>query len=198
MSIEQPSMYWDAQAATFDDQPDHGLRDPAVREAWRTLLRSVFPEPPAEVADLGCGTGSLSLLLASEGYRVTGIDLSAEMISTAASKAAASSVPVTFRRGDASDPDLGRGTLDAIVVRHVTWVLPDPSDAIRRWASLLRDGGPLVLIEGFWSTGAGIRAHDLEGAVRPILGQCEVRQLADEPLWGRSVDDERYMLVARP
>ena len=30
--------YWDSQAPTFDDQPDHGLRDPHVRDAWRQLL----------------------------------------------------------------------------------------------------------------------------------------------------------------
>ncbi|MYR55167.1 SAM-dependent methyltransferase, partial [Streptomyces sp. SID625] len=27
-------MDWDAQAAVFDDEPDHGLRDPRVRAAW--------------------------------------------------------------------------------------------------------------------------------------------------------------------
>ncbi|WP_203791425.1 hypothetical protein [Paractinoplanes rishiriensis] len=35
---------WDRQAATFDDEPDHGLRDPAVRDAWIALLT---PVPPA-------------------------------------------------------------------------------------------------------------------------------------------------------
>jgi hypothetical protein len=29
---------WDAAAAAFDDEPDHGLRDPAVRSAWADLL----------------------------------------------------------------------------------------------------------------------------------------------------------------
>ena len=55
---------WDAQADAFDQPADHGLRDPAVRQAWRELLVSHLPEPPARVADLGCGTGTLSVLLA--------------------------------------------------------------------------------------------------------------------------------------
>jgi hypothetical protein len=25
---------WDTLAATFDDEPDHGLRDPRIRAAW--------------------------------------------------------------------------------------------------------------------------------------------------------------------
>jgi hypothetical protein len=34
--------YWDAAAASFDNEPDHGLRDPLVREAWTKLLEVCF------------------------------------------------------------------------------------------------------------------------------------------------------------
>jgi hypothetical protein len=40
---------WDDHADAFDDAADHGLRDPAVREAWRSLLTPLLPEPPARV-----------------------------------------------------------------------------------------------------------------------------------------------------
>ncbi|MDQ3276431.1 MAG: class I SAM-dependent methyltransferase [Actinomycetota bacterium] len=56
--------YWDGQSATFDAQPDHGLLDPAVRAAWAQLLLPLMPPAPASVVDLGCGTGSLAVLLA--------------------------------------------------------------------------------------------------------------------------------------
>jgi len=62
--------YWDDQADTFDEEADHGLRDPQVREAWRRLLLAHLPAAPAAIADIGCGTGSLSVLLAGEGYAV--------------------------------------------------------------------------------------------------------------------------------
>ena len=74
---------WDAEAATFDDEADHGLADPATREAWRALLLGVLPPAPARIADLGCGTGSLSVLLAREGYAVDGLDLSPERVARA-------------------------------------------------------------------------------------------------------------------
>ncbi|WP_168120744.1 class I SAM-dependent methyltransferase [Paenibacillus sp. HB172176] len=41
---------------------------------------------PSSVADLGCGTGNLSIPLAKSGFHVYGIDLSSEMLSVARSK----------------------------------------------------------------------------------------------------------------
>jgi ubiquinone/menaquinone biosynthesis C-methylase UbiE len=193
----ESSQYWDEQAATFDDEADHGLRDPAVRDAWRRLLRSVLPEPPADVADLGCGTGSLTILLAQEGYGVLGIDLSEKMVEAANLKASRVGVDVTFRRGDAARPEIPPSSLDAVVVRHVTWALAAPDDAVRRWAPLLRDGGRLVLIEGRWSTGAGITAHQLTSIVSQVIPNVEARPLTDRALWAAPLTDERYVLIAR-
>lgn len=33
-----PGADWDALAASFDDEPDHGLRDAEVRRAWAARL----------------------------------------------------------------------------------------------------------------------------------------------------------------
>jgi len=194
---EQTSQYWDAQAPAFGDEPDHGLRDPVVRDAWRHLLRASLPEPPADIADLGCGTGSLSVLLAVDGYRVQGVDISGEMVAAAARKSAAADVAATFHTGDASEPDIADASIDAVVVRHVTWALTAPGAAIRRWASLLRDDGRLVLVEGQWSTGAGLTAEQLAEIVRPVMPRYEIRALTDPALWGGPIRDERYVLVAR-
>jgi methylase of polypeptide subunit release factors len=43
------------------------LLDPRVRQAWRGRLLAELPPAPAAIADLGCGTGTLSVLLAAEG-----------------------------------------------------------------------------------------------------------------------------------
>lgn len=57
---------WDAAAGSFDEEPDHGLRDPAVRDAWARRMETWLPTAPSAVLDLGCGTGSLSLLVAGQ------------------------------------------------------------------------------------------------------------------------------------
>src|SRR3954466_3202668 len=128
---------WDAEAASFDDAPDHGLRDPAVREAWRALLLAHLPTPPARGADLGCGTGSLSVLLADEGYAVDGVDFSPEMVDAAREKAAGRP-GLRFAVGDAGAPPLEPATYDVVLSRHVLWVLPDKAVALESWVRLLR------------------------------------------------------------
>jgi SAM-dependent methyltransferase len=71
---EDVQRYWDEQVATVDEEPDHGLAAPPVRLAWSQLLRRLLPPPPADIIDLGCGTG-LSVLPAEQGYGARGLDL---------------------------------------------------------------------------------------------------------------------------
>lgn len=187
---------WDAEAPSFDEAPDHGLRDPGVRAAWRALLLGVLPPAPADVADLGCGTGTLALLLADEGYEVDAVDLSPAMVDLARAKLAGSTAAV--RLGDAADPGLATASVDVVLCRHVLWALPQPVEVVRRWVSALRPGGRLVLVEGSWATGAGLTAQRCAEIVSQVCSEVEVRPLPDPALWGRSVEDERYLLLARP
>ncbi|MBW8704502.1 Malonyl-[acyl-carrier protein] O-methyltransferase [Streptomyces sp. MBT84] len=195
---------WDAAAATFDEEPDHGLRDPAVREAWAARLGEWLPSQPADVLDLGCGTGSLSLLAAERGHRVTGLDMSPAMVTKARAKLAGRDA--VFLVGDAAVPPVGEQLFDVILVRHVLWALPDPGRVLRHWRGLLRpgrvrgaEGGRLVLVEGVWgaTTRVGIPADRLKGLLAPLGLDVRVERLSDDArLWGKEVDDERYAAVA--
>ena len=72
--LEETRRIWDSEAPAFDDEPDHGLRDPIIRKAWKNRLIQWLPPSPGaglSVLDVGCGTGSLSVLLASLGHHVT-------------------------------------------------------------------------------------------------------------------------------
>lgn len=55
-----------------------------------SFMESILQElgkAPDSVLDLACGTGSMSALLAEKGYKVTGADISPEMLSVAYNKA---------------------------------------------------------------------------------------------------------------
>lgn len=187
---------WDQQAATFDDEPDHGLRDPAVRDAWIALLTPVLPDPPASIVDLGCGTGSLSVLLAQAGHHVHGLDSSQRMLDEARGKATRLGVAVTLHHGDASRPPFPAASFDLVLARHVLWAMPDPAGALARWAALLRPQARLVLVEGRWMTGAGVSAADCTALVRQCREEVSLQVLDDQALWGRAITDERYLLIS--
>jgi SAM-dependent methyltransferase len=192
VSTSDPGL-WDDEASTFDEAADHGLRDPAVRAAWRDLLLSVLPPAPARVADLGCGTGTLSLLLAAEGYVVDGVDFSPEMIRRARAKTPVGQV--TFTEADADDPPLEPDAYDVVLSRHVLWAMPDPAATLQTWIRLLGPGGRLVLVEGSWSTGAGLAAARTVELVAATGREAELRRLPEAAYWGREIDDERYLVL---
>jgi ubiquinone/menaquinone biosynthesis C-methylase UbiE len=149
------------------------------------------------VADIGCGTGSLSVLLAESGSSICGLDISSEMIAIARSKAENAGVSATFIRGDAAAPPLSQASFDVVLARHVLWAMPHPAAALSRWVALLKPDGILLLIEGRWTTGAGLTAAESTQLVRGCRDHMEVRQLADPALWGKRIDDERYLLISR-
>lgn len=195
--LAETRVYWDEQASSFDKAADHGLRDPMVRAAWQDLFGAYMPPAPATVLDVGCGTGSISVLLARLGYAVMGIDLAPAMLMLARNKATRAKRTISFACMDAADPSFTPGQLDVIVGRHILWALPERGTVLRRWMELLRPGGRLILVEGFWHTGGGMHANEIVAALPSQMSIAALQDLSDQPdLWGQSVSDERFMLMA--
>ncbi|GAA4198012.1 class I SAM-dependent methyltransferase [Streptosporangium oxazolinicum] len=174
-----------------------------------------MPDSPADVLDLGCGTGSLSLVLAEQGHRPVGVDLAPLMVEQAQRKLTEAGFDAVMMVGDASDPPARAGvSFDVILSRHLLWTLPDPREALRRWIGLLRPGGRLVLVEGRWASAepgedqpyeveseampwmGGVEAERLARVLRPLVRTLRVEPLRDAALWGRPIQDERYAVVA--
>ena len=202
--------YWNDYAGEYDAEPDHGLGDPATRAAWRALLERWLPAQSSHVADLACGTGSLTALIAGLGHPVVGVDLAGNMVERARAKTQELAELVTIRQGDVCEPPIEAESIDVILARHILWTLPDPQAVLACWRSLLRPGGRFLLVEGrWWSVGdenyndparmpwaGGVRAVDLAAALGPLVRRIEVVPLMDPVLRGRKIEDERYLLVA--
>lgn len=97
------------------------LMESANYDRWarylESFLREAYPDTDAErldILDCACGTGSLSVRLAIEGYRVTGLDISGDMLRVAQEKARASGLHIAFIRQDMREIALHR-PVDAIV-----------------------------------------------------------------------------------
>jgi ubiquinone/menaquinone biosynthesis C-methylase UbiE len=145
---ERIRRWWDADAAGYDAAAGHAMSDPIEAAAWRRVLERTLPASPADVLDVGTGTGSLALLAAELGHAVTGVDLSQGMLARANEKASRAGLAVTLVHGRAEEPPTG--PFDAVMGRHVIWTIPDPVAALRGWRSVTRAGGRLILLEGSW------------------------------------------------
>lgn len=102
---------------------------------------------PKTLADVACGTGSLTIPFAKRGFRVTGVDLSGEMLEVAADKARKSGVQAMFVRQDMAQLRLLR-PVDALVCGcdGVNYLLTD--DRVKQFLesarAAIRPGGALA------------------------------------------------------
>jgi SAM-dependent methyltransferase len=149
-SVTTPS--WDAAYAGSVPPPwDLGEPQPAfVRLAEQGLLTG-------QVLDAGCGTGEQTLLAASSGAHVLGVDISPLALDQARGKAAARGVPAAaggqagtarFEVADALNLAELRLTFDTIMDSGLFHVFDDDGRAryVTSLASVLRPGGRLYLM----------------------------------------------------
>lgn len=102
---------------------------------------------PRTAVDLACGTGSVALLLAGEGMKVIGVDLSPEMLCVASQKAQALENPPLFVCQDLSRLWLPRGVDLAVCALDSLDYITDPAaceEAIKRVYRVLNPGGIFI------------------------------------------------------
>lgn len=114
-SHRSPASDWYKTAFRYDYLRVYPHRnDEEARRQVDFLLDSMEALPPCDVLDLGCGDGRHSLELARRGYRVTGLDLSEDLLERARRRAAGEGLDITFIRGDMRDPP-GISAFDLVV-----------------------------------------------------------------------------------
>ena len=102
---------------------------------------------PRTAVDLACGTGSVALLLAKKGLKVTAVDLSEEMLCVASQKAQELENPPCFVCQPLQKLRLPRGVDLAVCALDSLDYITDPADcaeAIRRVYKVLNPGGCFI------------------------------------------------------
>lgn len=98
------------------------------------------------IADLGCGTGQLTAMLADHVGRVIGIDNSPAMLKSAR-KRLADRDTIELLRADLSQLPLNDASCDAAMLVLVLTYIPEVAPVLRESRRILKPSGKLVLVD---------------------------------------------------
>jgi phosphatidylethanolamine/phosphatidyl-N-methylethanolamine N-methyltransferase len=134
-------------------------------------IRLLGAERGHHILEVGIGTG-LNLPLYPHQCRITGIDLSEEMLEKAEEKVAELALGnVTLRSMDATVMDFPEDNFDAALATYTISAVPDPVGVLREMRRVVKPGGSLVLLNHFRSERRVVgRFEDLVAPVCTRLG----------------------------
>lgn len=146
-----------------------------------------YGKPTKQVLELACGSGSMSILLAKQGYDVIGLDLSEEMLMIAKDKALKERVKIGFFQQDMTCYELNQ-KFDAVVCicDGMNYVLEndDMNELLERVAHSLKDDGIFIFdISTYYK-------------LKYILGESTIAESRDDSafIWENFYDDESDIL----
>ncbi|MGW1431228.1 class I SAM-dependent DNA methyltransferase [Streptomyces sp. NPDC001108] len=146
--------HWDHRAENYDETPGNALTAEQAA-AWKSMLAEAFPARSGRLLDIGCGTGTYTLLCAELGFDVHGVDTSERMLARARRKALERRTgdvgpAVTFARLDAGNAEGLGGPYDAVFSRNVLWTVADPGRLAAAVAAHLARDAVWIAVETIW------------------------------------------------
>lgn len=144
-SVEKNNMAYDQMGYLYDP-----FMKNAPYDKWLSFAQEIIKKSGKNIetiADLGCGTGELTLKLAEKGYQLYGVDYSIDMLTFADQKARNENIPIQWLHQDLRELE-GLTNLDAVVsfcdvINYITSE-SDLKNVFERIAQSLNDGGLLM------------------------------------------------------
>ena len=170
--------YWTKRAESFFELR-HDEIESYKSSRWLEEIKGLLPKKEKlNILDLGCGTGFFEVILGREGHKVTGVDLTEEMIAKANDMIRIYGLQESQVKavvGDAEKLDFLDESFDVVITRNLTWTLPHPIEAYKEWYRLLKKGGVLINFDAEYAKGA----HNLTSPEN-IAHKNVSKELADE------------------
>jgi hypothetical protein len=150
-------------------------------EPNQLLTRVVSKLTPGSALDLAMGQGRNALYLASEGWRVTGVDFSAEATRQAQEQAEARELELEIVQQDINTFDFGVAKYDLVTMIYAT----DNVDWIARSQRSLKRGGVFVY-EFFQTDGEGLDSVRMAALFREGFEILQNEVIRGTPDWARN------------
>ncbi|GIG20247.1 methyltransferase [Cellulomonas chitinilytica] len=156
------------------------------------LVAEVSDLPPGRVLDVGCGEGADAVWLASRGWTVTAIDVSAVALGRAAQHARDAGADVTWVCTGLVEADLPAGGFDLVSAQYPALLRSPGLDAERALVRAVALGGELLVVHHEVLTDEA-HAHGFDPSM--FVMPADVAALLDDD-WRVLVDERRDRTVA--
>ncbi|MGP4071523.1 class I SAM-dependent methyltransferase [Piscibacillus sp. B03] len=140
---EQLRLKWDENASFWNSRSQE-MWDNGSRKAIVPFFKE-HVEPNSKVLDLGCGDGYGSYKLWKEGYEVTGVDLSEEMVKLCQARLSDSQDRLSFQQADMLDLPFQDQQFDALMAINALEWTEVPINALKEISRVVRPGGYLCI-----------------------------------------------------
>jgi len=108
------------------------------------LVKRAGIRPGQNVLDVCCGTGVVSVTAARIGARVTGLDLTPELLQRARENAVIANLNIDWHEGDVEKLPFGDASFDAVLSQFGHIFAPQPEVAIAEMLRVLKPGGTIA------------------------------------------------------
>lgn len=108
------------------------------------LVKRAGVRPGQNVLDVCCGTGVVSITAARLGARVTGLDLTPELLERARQNARIANVDIGWHEGDVEKLPFADASFDMVLSQYGHMFAPRPEVAIAEMLRVLKPGGTIA------------------------------------------------------
>lgn len=143
--------YWTERSQSYSEMILEELYGKDAK-IWEELIyQHIERNKNLRILDVGTGPGLFASLMGKNPhFEVFAVDSSEGMLSKAFKNAENFGSKVVFKWADAHEIPFDNESFDVIMMRNVTWALPQPQKAYEEWKRLLKKGGKLIIFDSNW------------------------------------------------
>jgi SAM-dependent methyltransferase len=116
-----------------------------ISDVGELVVERAGVEPGLELLDVACGAGNATIPAAREGARVTGLDLSPDLLAIARERAADAMVEVDWVEGDAQELPFDDARFDRVISTFGHMFAPDHRRTAAEMRRVCRPGGVIAV-----------------------------------------------------